>query len=135
MTPPMTILAAALDKVQDDPAACSLPARAQAERAAILVIAQTVELEGGPAHVTSSGLLPYVGEVIRAKEGLRVALEELDDDAPPARRAVLVANFERAQDVYYQATASVAEIIGRIVNPQSKRGRESLDSVWAQGYV
>lgn len=51
MTAPMTILAAALDKVQHDPAACSLPARAQAERAAILVIAQTIEVEGSQ-HIT-----------------------------------------------------------------------------------
>lgn len=135
MTAPMTILAAALDKVQHDPAACSLPARAQAERAAILVIAQTIEVEGEPAHHPSSGLLPYVGEVTRAKEGLRVALEELASEAPPARRAVLVANFERAQDVYYQATASVAEIIGRIVNAPPARGGESVDSDWSAGYV
>ncbi|WP_116827160.1 MULTISPECIES: hypothetical protein [Pseudomonas syringae group] len=135
MTAPMTILAAALDKVQHDPAACSLPARAQAERAAILVIAQAIEVEGEPAHHASSVLLPYVGEVTRAKEGLRVALEELDVDAPPDRRAVLVANFERAQDVYYQATASVAEIIGRIVNAPPVRRGESVDSDWSAGYV
>lgn len=135
MTAPMTILAAALDKVQHDPAACSLPAHAQAERAAILVIAQNVEIEGEPEFQASSGLLPYVGEVTRAKEGLRVALEELDGDAPPAKRAVLIANFERAQDVYYQATASVAEIIGRIVNAPPARRGESVDSDWASGYV
>jgi hypothetical protein len=135
MTVPMTILAAALNKVQHDPDACSLPARAQAERAAILVISQSVVVDGEPAHLASSGLLPYVGEVTRAKEGLRVALEELDGDAPPARRALLVANFERAQDVYYQATASVAEIIGRIVNAEPVRRRESVDADWAAGYV
>lgn len=135
MTLPMTILAAALDKVQGDPSASSLPARAQAERAAILVIAQAVEVEGEPAHLASSGLLAYVGEVTRAKEGLRLALEELDCDASPSRRAELLVNFERAQDVYYQAAASVAEIIGRIVNAPPVRRGESVDSDWAQGYV
>ncbi len=64
-----------------------------------------------------------------------MALEELASEAPPARRAVLLANFERAQDVYYQATASVAEIIGRIVNAPPARGGESVDSDWSAGYV
>lgn len=45
----------------------------------------------------------------------------------------LLAKFEGAQDVYYQATASLAELVDRMVLPEDIR-KPSTDSVWTQGY-
>lgn len=133
MTAPINILAAALDKVQLEPAACSLPSRVQAERAALLVIAQLVDVTGQPPQQSSSPLLHYVQEVDRAKEILRRAMEQMDQNDQSANRDALVENFERAQDVYYQATASVAELVARMIMPARVRSA-GVDSVWAEGY-
>lgn len=133
MTAPINILAAALDKIQHEPATCSMPSRAQAEHAALLVIAQSADVEDGDTHHSSSVLLPYVKEVERAKEALRKAMDALDSNEQAEHSPLLREHFDHAQDVYYQAAASVAELITRLVLPPRIRP-SGLDSVWAEGY-
>lgn len=133
MNPPLNILAAALGQVQLRPLVCSLPPHAQAELAAMLVIAQTADVAVGAFHQGSNALMPYINEVEVAKERLSHTIEELAKNEKPAKKAGLIAEFEGAQDVYYQATASLAELVARMVLPERVR-KPSIDSVWAQGY-
>lgn len=135
MTASLSILAAALDRVQLDPAACSLPPRAQAERAAFLVMAKAGDVADGQTPASRSPLLVYVEELQRAKEGLRQVLAAMEPEGEPSAPAndVLMANFERALDIYYQATSNVAELVRRMVQLPSERIVVSeFDDQWHQ---
>ncbi|MBM5458653.1 hypothetical protein H8F21_13870 [Pseudomonas sp. P66] len=136
MTAPLTILATALDRIQTDPAACALPAQALAERAALLVLGRSSEAAEEDTLAFRSPLLSYVGELQRAKEGLQQALADLEfeGDIPEVRKALLFANFERSEAVYYQASANVAELVRRLMERPAGGRPKSVDTAaWDQG--
>ncbi|MCU9529384.1 hypothetical protein [Pseudomonas mosselii] len=138
MSAPLTILAAALNRVQTDPAASVLPAKAQAERAALLVLGRTAEAADEDEFVYRSPLVSYIRELQRAKEGLQRALAalEYEGDIPQVRKDLLFANFERSEAVYYQASANVAELVRRMMEqPAAVAMVEVSEDGWDQGPI
>ncbi|EKT4532177.1 hypothetical protein [Pseudomonas asiatica] len=138
MSAPLNILAAALDRVQTDPAASALPAKAQAERAALLVLGRTTEAVDEDEFAYRSPLVSYIGELQRAKEGLQRALAalEYEGEIPQVRKDLLFANFERSEAVYYQASANVAELVRRMMEqPAAVAMVEVSEDGWDQGPI
>jgi len=138
MSAPLTILAAALNRVQIDPAASALPAMVQAERAALLVLGRTTEAADEDDSVYRSPLVSYIRELQRAKEGLQRALAalEYEGDIPQVRKDLLFANFERSEAVYYQASANVAELVRRMMEqPADAAMVEVSEHGWDKGAI
>lgn len=119
MTLPLSILAAALERVQQDPALASLPASAQAERAAVLVLAGQVTADG---RAPASALCFYLEQLDRARSDLRDALDRVaDGDGLCLSGSESSVAFERALDTYHQAAANVAELMRRTLECSANR--------------